>query len=115
MVLAPKQGGTDRLCIDYRRLNKVARVSAYPLPRIQQALDALQQKTFFSIFDFPNAYWQIEGEPGSPKYLAFTAPDGPVRVDPDAVGGRGSTRRAARNGEQLAWRDEVGERGTSMT
>ncbi|PHJ23293.1 retrovirus-related pol polyprotein from transposon [Cystoisospora suis] len=76
VVLAPKPGGKDRLCIDYRKLNSVTRVPTYPLPRIQQALDALQGKTFFSVFDFPNAYWQIEVEPESRKFLAFITPDG---------------------------------------
>lgn len=76
VVLAPKPGGKDRLCIDYRALNKHTRVPSYPLPRIQQALDVLQGKRYFSVFDFPSAYWQIEVDEESRKFLAFITPDG---------------------------------------
>ena len=75
-MLALKFDGTDCLCIDYRPLNQSRRVPAYPMPRIQQAIDSLQGKRYFSVFDFPNAYWQIEVKPASRKYLAFITPDG---------------------------------------
>ena len=76
VVLQPKPDGTDRLCIDYRRLNSITRVPAYPMPRVQQAIDSLQGKRYFSIFDFPSAYWQVEVDADSRKYLAFITPDG---------------------------------------
>ena len=60
----------------YRKLNERTRLPRYPLPRIQQALDCLQGKAYFSAFDFPAAYYQIEVEPGLRRYLAFIMPHG---------------------------------------
>ncbi|KAJ8401550.1 hypothetical protein AAFF_G00378670 [Aldrovandia affinis] len=38
-VLVRKKNGEWHFCIDYRRLNAVMRKDAYPLPRIDEALD----------------------------------------------------------------------------
>ena len=76
VVLVRKPSGEPRMCIDYRPVNAITRVPNYPLPRIQQALDVLQGKRYFSVFDLLKAYWQVETEPASRKYLAFITPDG---------------------------------------
>lgn len=69
----------------YRLANQVNRMTLVPnysLPRINQAWATLQGKRFFSVFDFPNAYWQIEVAPecsrnaGMQKYSAFMITDG---------------------------------------
>ena len=36
-----KKDGSKQLCLDYRRLNEVKVKDAYPLPRIDDSLDAL--------------------------------------------------------------------------
>lgn len=76
VVLVDKPDGSARLCCDFRPINAITRVPNYPLPRIQQALDVLQGKRYFSVFDLPKAYWQVEIEESSRKYLAFITPDG---------------------------------------
>ena len=76
VVLVRKADGSPRLCIDYRPLNKLLRVPNYPLPRITQALEVLEGKMYFSVFDLVKAYWQVEVDPASRKYLAFITPDG---------------------------------------
>ncbi len=37
--------------MDYRKLNDVTRKNAYPLPRIDDTLDALCGSTYFSTLD----------------------------------------------------------------
>lgn len=41
-----------RLSIDYHKLNDVTKKDSYPLPRIDDALDALAGSTLFSTLDF---------------------------------------------------------------
>ena len=48
IVLAPKKDGSYRLCIDYRKLNEVIVRGAYPIPRIDDILYALQNTRFIS-------------------------------------------------------------------
>ena len=41
VVLARKKDGTWRFCIDYRKLNSVTQKDVYPIPRVDDSLDAL--------------------------------------------------------------------------
>ena len=42
IVMVPKKDGTNRMFIDYRKLNELTTKNTYPLPRIVQRIDALQ-------------------------------------------------------------------------
>ncbi len=41
IVIVRKKDGTIRFCVDYRKLNDVTHKDAYPLPRINDILEAL--------------------------------------------------------------------------
>lgn len=59
VVIAPKKDGGLRFCVDYRELNKVTKKDVYPLPRIDDTVDALNGAQFLSAFDLLSGYWQV--------------------------------------------------------
>ena len=76
IVLMKKKDGTIRLCIDYRQLNAVSRVDAYPMPRIDDIIDQLGQDQYISTLDLTKGYWQVPvAERDRPK-TAFVTPFG---------------------------------------
>jgi hypothetical protein len=48
MIFVSKKDGTQRLCIDYCALNEVIVRNKYPLPRIDDLFDQLQDACVFS-------------------------------------------------------------------
>ena len=59
IVLVRKKDGSLRFCIDYRRLNEASQKDAYPLPRIDTWLDAMNGAGWFSTFDRRSRYHQV--------------------------------------------------------
>ena len=51
VVLVCKKNGDWRFCADFRALNEITVKDAYPLPRIDDSLDALFSKAYFSKLD----------------------------------------------------------------
>ncbi|MDI9312181.1 MAG: reverse transcriptase domain-containing protein [Limnohabitans sp.] len=76
VVIVPKKDGSYRMCIDYRKLNKVTKKDSYPLPRIDDALDTLAGSKFYSSLDLYSGYFQIEVDDYSKEKTAFRTHDG---------------------------------------
>ena len=58
VVCVRKKDGGMRLCIDYRKLNNKTVPDAQPIPRIQDILDGLGGKRWFTTLDMSKAYHQ---------------------------------------------------------
>lgn len=51
IVFAPKEDGTLRFCVDYRKLNAVTKRDSSPIPRMEECIESLDQATVFSTLD----------------------------------------------------------------
>ena len=75
-VVLVRKDGKWRFCVDYQRLNAVIQQDAYPLPRIDDSLDALSRKKFFSTLDLVSGYWQVPLDKDAQEKSAFDTRSG---------------------------------------
>ena len=69
-------GGGLRICLDFRLLNAKCRKDAYPIPRIDEALDALGGAKHFSKLDLAQGFLQCEVEEKDKHKTAFRVGSG---------------------------------------
>ena len=70
-VLVRKKDGSVRYCVDYRELNSKTRKDAFPLPLIDECLDALDGTQWLSTLDMASGYHQISMAPEDRHKTAF--------------------------------------------
>lgn len=59
-MVIPKKNRKWRIFVDYRETNKATQKDHFPLPFIDQVLDTLARKKFFSFLDDFSRYNQIQ-------------------------------------------------------
>lgn len=72
VVMIRKRDNTFRFCVDYRKLNKVTRRDAYPLPPVNSILDKLRDARYLSTLDIKSAFHQIKVAEESRPLTAFS-------------------------------------------
>ena len=56
VVIVPKKGGKWRVCVDYTDLNDACPKDSFPLPRIDQIVDASARHSMLSFLDAFSGY-----------------------------------------------------------
>ena len=59
VVIVCKKTGKICLCIDFRKLNAISIHDSFPLPHVEEALQAVQAAVWFSSFDLAQGYLQM--------------------------------------------------------
>ena len=73
MVIVKKKSGDLRICIDFRQLNQKTILDAFPLPNVEQVLEALKDAKWFSVMDLISGYLQLPLAENSKFKTAFRA------------------------------------------
>ena len=79
-IIVPKPNGGTRLCIDYRKLNKITTPDVFPMPLIEDLIERLAQSKVISVLDVAKGYYQVPVHPNSVDKTAFVTPLGKYRV-----------------------------------
>ena len=74
IVCVRKKDGSLRLCVDYRDLNNKTIPDRMPIPKINDVIDNLGGKSWFSTLDFTKAYHQGYIHENSRHLTAFSTP-----------------------------------------
>ena len=70
-VVVKKKDGSDRMCVDFRTLNKIVRPVSFPLPLIDDILSPLGDAKYFTALDLKSGDWQVQLEEDSKEKTAF--------------------------------------------
>ena len=76
MVVVPKKGGKWRVCVDYTNLNDACPKDGFPLPNIDQIVDASIGHGMLSFLDAFSGYHQIPMYPPDAEKTSFITPHG---------------------------------------
>lgn len=79
LVVATKESGDLRLCLDPQQLNRALKRERYPLPVIDDVLPSLAQAKVFTKIDARNGYWHVQLDDELSKLTTFDTPYGRYR------------------------------------
>jgi hypothetical protein len=76
VVIVRKKDGSNRVCIDYRKLNKITVVDPEPMTPAVDVFQRIGQDKYFSKIDLSKGYWQVPVVQEDIFKTAFVTPDG---------------------------------------
>ncbi|OWZ12633.1 LOW QUALITY PROTEIN: reverse transcriptase [Phytophthora megakarya] len=77
IVIVRKSNGVDiRLCIDYKLVNSLTRLMAYPMPLISDLLEDLDKALWYCLLDMASGFWVVPMTDRAREISAFITPFG---------------------------------------
>ena len=75
IVIVKKKDGSNRICIDYCKLNKLTVADPEPMKTLENLFQRLGKSNYYSKIDLSKGYWQIPEAEKDVKKTAFVNPD----------------------------------------
>ena len=75
IVIVKKKDGSNRICVDYRKLNKITITDPEPMTTTEDLFQRLGRSHYFTKIDLSKGYWQIPVEEEDIPKTAFVTPD----------------------------------------
>ena len=76
IIKVKKKNGSNRVCVDFRKLYKITEVDPEPMTTAEDLFRRLSGKKYLSKIDLTKGYWQIPVAPEDVYKTAFVTPDG---------------------------------------
>ena len=76
IVIVKKKDGSNRICVDYRKLNKLTVADPEPMVTAEDLFQRLGKSKYYSKIDLSKGYWQIPVAEEDIEKTAFITPDG---------------------------------------
>ena len=76
VMVVRKPDGSNRFCVDFRKINKVTVFDPEPMPQPEQIFAKLEKDQYFSTYDFSKGYWQVPMTDEDKAYTAFVTHKG---------------------------------------
>ena len=79
-----KKDGNVSFCVDYRKVNQVAKFDAYPMLGVGDILEEMGPAKYISTLDLARGYWQVPMAQESKEKMALQLPLA-LQVEYDAL------------------------------
>lgn len=86
IVMVKKPDGSNRMCIDFRKLNKVTVFDAEPMPDPEEIFAKIGRSVYYTKIDLSKGYYQIPMREEDKNLTSFITPDGLFRFKVMAFG-----------------------------
>ena len=90
IVLVKKKDNKLRFCVDYRKLNSITKTPACCLQSIENAMETMHGKRYFSALDLCSGFYQVELAKESREKSGFITPWGAYEWNVMPMGSSGS-------------------------
>ena len=71
-----KKDGTNRVCVDFRKLNRITEFDPTPMPTAEDIFQKMSKAKYLTKLDLSKGYWQIPVAAKDIPKTAFVTPDG---------------------------------------